>query len=63
MIRLYVHILSSLFRWLSHIVYYRVLSRVPCALQEVLGGYLFYMQECVSVVLFFFIKIFDVDHF
>lgn len=53
---------TPLFRWFSHIVYYKVLSRVPCALQESpLIGYLFYMQECVYVVVF--IKIFDVDHF
>ena len=29
--------------------HYRVLSRVPCAIQQVLISYLFYIQQCVYV--------------
>lgn len=47
---LYIHLF--LFRWFSHSVYYRALSKVPCVLQEVLGGYLFYIQEYVCVIFF-----------
>ena len=31
--------------------YCRMLSRVPCALQQVLVGYLFYIQQCAHVPL------------
>ena len=34
---------------ISHIGYYKVLSRVPCAIQQVLVDYLFYIQWCVYV--------------
>ena len=37
------------FRFFSHLGYYRILSRVPCAIQEVLVGSLFYVQECVPI--------------
>ena len=42
----YVH---SFLRFFSHIGHYRVLSRVPCAIQQVLISYLFYIQQCVYV--------------
>ena len=32
------------FRFFSHIGHYRVLSRVPCAIQQVLISYLFYIS-------------------
>ena len=37
------------FRFFSRIGYYRILSRVPCAIQQVLVDYLFYIQQCVYV--------------
>ena len=37
------------FRFFCHIDHYRVLSRVPCAIQWVLISYLFYIQQCVYV--------------
>ena len=48
-IQLYIYIQPLFFRFFSHIGYYRILSRVPCAIQEVLADYLFYRQQCVSV--------------
>ena len=39
--QLYIH-LSTLFRFFSHIGHHRLLSRVPCAIQWALIGYLFY---------------------
>ena len=36
-------------RFFSHIGHYRVLSRVPCAIQQVLISYLLYIQQCVYV--------------
>ena len=36
-------------RFFSFIGYYKILSRVPCAIQQVLVGYLFYIQQCVYV--------------
>ena len=41
-IQLYIYIYSFFFRFFSHIGYHRILSRVPCALQQVLVGYLSY---------------------
>ena len=43
---IHIHILIF-FRLFSHIDYYRILSRVPCAIQKVLVVYLFYIQYCV----------------
>ena len=37
------------FRFFSIIGYYKILRTVPCALQQVLVVYLFYIQSCVSV--------------
>ena len=34
---------SIFFRFFSFIGYYKILSRVPCAIQQVLLGYLFYI--------------------
>ena len=48
-IQSYIHIYPFFFRFFSHIGYYRILSRVPCALQQVLVDYLFYTQQCVHV--------------
>ena len=48
-IQLYIYICSFFFRFFTHIGYYRVLSRVPCAVQQVLAGYLFYIWQCVWV--------------
>ena len=42
-IQLYIHIYLFFFRFFSHIGYYRVVSRVLCAIQQVLVGYLFYI--------------------
>ena len=44
-----IHISTLFFRFFSHIDHYRVLSRVPCAIQQVLISYLFYIQQCVYV--------------
>ena len=33
MVQLYIHIYPLFFRFFSHIGYYRMLSRVPCAIQ------------------------------
>ena len=41
----YIH--SLFFRFFSHISYYRVLSRVPCTIQQVLISYQFYTWQCV----------------
>ena len=48
-ILLYIYIYSFFFRFLTHVGYYRILSRVPCAIQQVLVGYLFYIQQCIYV--------------
>ena len=40
---------STLFQILFLYMYYRVLSRVPCAIQQVLISYLFYIQQCAYV--------------
>ena len=44
-IQLYIYIYMYLFffRFFSHIGYYKVLSRVPCAIQQVLADYIFYI--------------------
>ena len=47
--QLYVYIYPLFFRFFSHVVYYRILSRVPCAIQQVLVDYLFYIQQFVYV--------------
>ena len=48
-IQLYIYIYLFFFRFFSHICYYKVLSRFPCAVQQVFVDYLFYMQQCVYV--------------
>ena len=50
--QLYTHIYPLFFKFFSHIGHYRVLSRVPCAVQQVLVVYLFYIQWCVYVFIF-----------
>ena len=47
--QLNIYIYPLFFRFFSHIGHYRVLSRVPCAIQQVLISYLFYIQQCVYV--------------
>ena len=39
---IYIYVYIFLFRFFSIIVYYKILSIVPCAIQQVLVGYLFY---------------------
>ena len=46
---LYVYIYPLLFGFPSHLGHHRALSRVPCALQQVLISYLFYTQQCIYV--------------
>ena len=41
--QLYIYTYPLFCRIFSHIDYYRVLSRVPCAIQEVFIRYLFYI--------------------
>ena len=45
--QLYTYIYPLFFRFFSHKGHFRVLSRIPCATQQVLVGYLFYVQLCV----------------
>jgi len=56
-VRIYI-----IFRYFFIIVYYRILHRVPCATQQVLVFYLFYIQQCVSVhlelLIYFSLKVF-----
>ena len=47
--QLYIYIYPLFFRFFSHLGHYRVLSRVPCAVQQILMSYLFYIQYCVYV--------------
>ena len=59
--QLYIYIGTLFFRFYSHIDHYRVLSRVPCALHQVLISYLLYIQQCIYVnpnlpITFFFYK-------
>ena len=43
-----MYIYPLFFRFFSHTGDYRVLSRVPCAIPQVLISYLFYVQQCVA---------------
>ena len=47
--QLYIYIYPLFFRFSSQVGHYRVLSRVPCAIQQVLISYIFYIQQCVCV--------------
>ena len=48
---LHRHISTLVLRFFSHIGHYRVLSRVPCAIHQVLTGYLFlYIVVCIMSV-------------
>ena len=47
--QLYVYICPRLFRFFSHIGHYRLLSRVPCVIWQVLISYLFSMCVYVSL--------------
>ena len=40
---IHIGVYIYIFRFFSLIDYYRILSRVPCAIQYVLVGYLFYI--------------------
>ena len=46
--QLYIYRYPLFFRFFSSLSHYRVLSRVPCAIQKVIS-YLFYIQQCVYV--------------
>ena len=46
---IYIYIYPLFFRFFSYTGHYRVLSRVPCAIQQVLISYLFYIQQYVYV--------------
>ena len=48
-IQLYIQIYLLFFQLFSHLGYYRVLSKVPCSILQVLVDYLFYRQQCVHV--------------
>ena len=41
--QLYIYMYPLFFRFFSHIGHYRILGRVPCAVQQVLISYLFYI--------------------
>ena len=43
----YICLYIFFFRFFSTLGYYKKLSIVPCAIQQVLVGYLFYIQQCV----------------
>ena len=43
------NIYISFFRLFSIIGYHKILSRVPCIIQQVLVVYLFYIQQCLYV--------------
>ena len=47
---IHIHIVT-LFRFFFHVGCDRVLSRVPCAIQQIRNGYLFYIQQCVYISL------------
>ena len=47
--QLYICMYPLFFRFFSHLGYYRVLSRVSCAIEQVLISCPFYMQQCVRV--------------
>ena len=49
MIQLYIHTYSFFFSFFPHIGYQRILSRVPCAVQQVLVSYLLYICVCVYI--------------
>ena len=46
---IHTHISGLFLDFFSHIGHYRVLSRVPRAIQQVLISYLFYIQQCEYV--------------
>ena len=47
--QLYIYIYPLFFRFFSHIGHYRVLGRVPCAIQQVLIIYFIYSSVCMSI--------------
>ena len=44
---IYIYIYPLFFRFFSRMDHYRVLSRVPCAIQVVLISYLLYIYVCI----------------
>ena len=48
-VHIYMCIYIFFFRFFSIIGYYKVQNMVPCAIQQALVIYLFYIQQCVSV--------------
>ena len=47
--QLYVYLYPLIFGFPSYLGHHRALSRVPCAVQQVLISYLFYIQLCPSL--------------
>ena len=45
--QLYIYTYPLFFGFPCHLGHHRALSRVPCAIQQVLISYLFYTQQCV----------------
>ena len=50
-IQLYTYVYLFFFRFFPHVCYYRLLSSVPCAIQQVLVDYLFYIQQLLLLLL------------
>ena len=48
--QLYISIYLLFLRFFSHTGQYRVPSRVPCAIGQVLNSYLFYIQKCAMSI-------------
>ena len=46
---IYIYVYTLLFRFFTYIGYYTVLSGFPCAIQQVLVIYLFYIQQQVYI--------------
>ena len=44
----FINIYLFFFRFFSHLGYHRILSRVPCAIQEVLVDYLLYIYSSAA---------------
>ena len=56
--QVYIYVYPLFILFFSHIGHYRVLSRVPCAIQQVLISNLFYIVKCVHMHIFSFIHLF-----
>ena len=56
-IRLYIHMYLSFSKFFSHVCYDRILSRVPCAIQQVLAIYLLTIEKVDETKSWLFEKI------